>query len=60
LAWVRRSEKLGSELLVREAAFSATEPAVLALTGAWRAYNALARVVDPTMVWPVDEDDLTG
>jgi hypothetical protein len=30
------------------------------LTGAWRAYNRLARVVDPTMVWPVDEDDLTG
>jgi hypothetical protein len=26
----------------------------------WRAYNALARVVDPRMVWPVDEDDLTG
>jgi hypothetical protein len=30
------------------------------LTGAWRAYNALARVVHLTMVWPVDEDDLTG
>jgi hypothetical protein len=60
LAWVRRSEKPGSELLVREAAFSATEPAVLALTGAWRTYNRLARDVDPTMVWPVDEDDLTG
>jgi hypothetical protein len=30
------------------------------LTGAWRAYNALARVVDPRMVWLVDEDDLTG
>jgi hypothetical protein len=30
------------------------------LTRAWRAYNRLARVVDPTMVWPVEEDDLTG
>jgi len=24
------------------------------------AYNLVARGVDPTMVWPVDEDDLTG
>jgi hypothetical protein len=30
------------------------------LTAAWRAYNRLARVVDPRMVWPVDKDDLTG
>jgi len=29
-------------------------------TGAWRVHNRLARVVDPTMAWPVDEDDVTG
>ena len=29
------------------------------LTGTWRAYNTLVRVVDPRMVWPVDEDDVT-
>ncbi|MGP8163442.1 MAG: hypothetical protein ACLQAN_06655 [Acidimicrobiales bacterium] len=30
------------------------------LPEAWRGYNRLARVVDPTMVWPVDDEDLTG
>jgi hypothetical protein len=27
------------------------------LTGAWRTYNRLAGVADPTVVWPVDEKD---
>lgn len=36
------------------------EDARESLTGAWRAYNRLARVVDLTMVWPVDEDDARG
>jgi hypothetical protein len=36
------------------------EAARESLTGAWRAYNRLARIVDPTMVGPVDEDHLTG
>ena len=27
------------------------------LTGAWRAHKLLARVVDPKMAWPVDQDD---
>jgi hypothetical protein len=36
------------------------EDARESLTGAWRAFNRLARVVDPTMVSPVNEGDLTG
>ena len=36
------------------------EAARESLTGAWRAYNRLARVVDPTMGWSVDEDVVTG
>jgi len=37
-----------------------TEEARDSFTGAWHAYNRLARIVDPRIVWPVDEDDLTG
>jgi hypothetical protein len=33
------------------------EDARTSLTEAWRAYNRLARIIDPLMVWAVDDDD---
>jgi hypothetical protein len=33
------------------------EEARTSLTEAWRTYNLFARIVDPLMVWAVDEDD---